>query len=96
MLAHAIVAAYAVFLIWWGVRSLSSVLVNYGIVAFALSIVWFYFSDIFDKVGRSFGLIGIGILFIAGGWALEKVRRRLIAGMAGPNAAPGAAPSEAR
>jgi uncharacterized membrane protein len=96
MLAHAIVAAYAIFLIWWGVRSLSSVLVNYGIVAFALSIVWFYFSDIFDKVGRSFGLIGMGILFIAGGWALEKMRRRLIAGMAAANAAPGAAPSEAR
>jgi uncharacterized membrane protein len=85
--AHAVVAAYAIFLIWWGVRILSKALVNYGVVAFAISIVWFYFSDIFDKVGRSLGLIGIGILFLAGGWVLEKTRRRLIAGMAVPSAA---------
>jgi hypothetical protein len=42
---------------------------------------WFYFSDIFDKMGRSLGLIGLGILFLAGGWALEKTRRGLLAGM---------------
>ncbi len=33
---------------------------------------WFYFSDIFDKVGRSLGLIGLGVLFLAGGWALKR------------------------
>jgi hypothetical protein len=44
-------------------------------------VAWFYFSDVFDKVGRSLGLIGLGILFLAGGWALEKMRRRLVAGM---------------
>jgi len=26
-------------------------------------------------------LIGIGILFLAGGWALERTRRNLMAGM---------------
>jgi hypothetical protein len=26
-------------------------------------------------------LIGLGILFLAGGWALEKARRRLVFGM---------------
>jgi len=26
-------------------------------------------------------LIGLGILFLAGGWALEKTRRNLVAGM---------------
>jgi hypothetical protein len=76
--AHALVAAFAVFIIWWGVRQASKALVNLGIVGFAIAVGWFYFSDIFDKVGRSLGLIGLGILFLAGGWALEKARRRLI------------------
>jgi uncharacterized membrane protein len=89
--AYALVAGFAVFLIWWGVRQASKALVNLGIVAFAITIVWFYFSNIFDKVGRSLGLIGIGILFLAGGWVLEKTRRRLIA-----HIAPAAAPQEAQ
>jgi len=49
-------------------------------------VAWFYFSDIFDKVGRSLGLIGLGVLFLAGGWALEKTRRGLVARM-GPKSA---------
>jgi uncharacterized membrane protein len=76
--AHALVAAFAIFIIWWGVRQASRALVNLGIVGFAIAVGWFYFSDIYDKVGRSLGLIGLGILFLAGGWALEKARRRLI------------------
>ena len=79
--AHALVAAFAVFLIWWGVRQASRALVNLGIVYFGLAVAWFYFSNIFDKVGRSLGLIGLGVLFLAGGWALEKMRRRLLARM---------------
>ena len=81
LLAYALVAAFAVFVIWWGVRRLSRALVNLGIVGFAVTVVWFFFSDIFDKVGRSLGLIAMGILFLAGGWGLEKMRRRLIGGM---------------
>ena len=79
--AHALVAAFAVFIIWWGVRHVSQVLVNLGILGFAIAVGWFYFSDIMDKFGRSLGLIGLGILFLAGGWALEKWRRNLLAGM---------------
>jgi hypothetical protein len=79
--AHALVAAFAIFIIWWGVRQLSQALVNLGIVGFAITVIWFYFSDIFDKLDRSLGLIGLGILFLAGGWALEKIRRRIVAGM---------------
>jgi uncharacterized membrane protein len=81
LLAHALVAAFAVFLIYWGVRQASRALVNLGIVYFGLAVCWFYFSNIFDKVGRSLGLIGLGVLFLAGGWALEKMRRRLLAHM---------------
>jgi uncharacterized membrane protein len=56
-------------------------LVNLGILGFAISVGWFYFSDIMDKLDRSLGLIGLGILFLAGGWVLEKTRRNLVAGM---------------
>jgi uncharacterized membrane protein len=81
LLAHMLVALFAVFLCWWGVRMVSRVLVNLGIVGFAAAVVWFYFSDILDKMGRSLGLIGLGILFLAGGWLLERTRRRILAGM---------------
>jgi uncharacterized membrane protein len=81
LLAHMLVAAFAVFLIWWGTRQTSKALVNLGIAGFAVSVAWFYFSDILDKVGRSLGLIGLGVLFLAGGWALEKTRRSLVARM---------------
>jgi uncharacterized membrane protein len=79
--AHALVAALAVFIILWGVRQVSQALVNLGILGFAIAVGWFYFSDIMDKLDRSLGLIGLGILFLAGGWALEKWRRKLVAGM---------------
>jgi uncharacterized membrane protein len=79
--AYALVAAFCVFFVWWGVRQASRALVNLGIVGFAIAVGWFYFSNIFDKMGRSLGLIGLGILFLAGGWALEKTRRRLVSRM---------------
>jgi uncharacterized membrane protein len=79
--AHALVAAFCVFLVWWGVHHASRALVNLGIVGFAIAVGWFYFSDIYGAVGRSLGLIGLGVLFLAGGWALEKMRRGLLAGM---------------
>ena len=80
--AHALVAAFCVFLIWWGVTQASRGLVNLGIVFFGATVAWFYFSDLFDKMGRSLGLIGLGVLFLAGGWVLERTRRGLLAHMA--------------
>src|SRR6202012_2032475 len=79
--AHTLVSSFCIFVIWWGVRQASRALVNLGIVAFALLVFCFYFSNIFDKVGRSLGLIGLGVLFLAGGCALEQMRRRLMASM---------------
>jgi len=84
--AYALVAAFAVFLIWWGVRLASRALVNLGVVGFGVAVGWFCYSNIFDKVGRSLGLIGLGILFLAGGWALEKARRGLMTRMGKPDA----------
>jgi uncharacterized membrane protein len=84
LVAHLLVTGSAILLIWWGVRQVSRSEVNLGIVYFALSVGWFYASNIYDKVGRSIGLIGLGILFLAGGWALEVTRRQLLARMAKP------------
>jgi uncharacterized membrane protein len=79
---YVLVAVTAVVLAWWGLRQRSRAIVNYAVVAFGLTILWFYFSSLMDKFGRSLGLIGLGILFLAGGWALERLRRRLVADMA--------------
>lgn len=79
---YLLVAAVCVLLAWWGVREASRAVVNFAIVAFALTVMWFYFSSLMDKLGRSLGLIVLGILFLAGGWALEKTRRRLTAKIA--------------
>jgi uncharacterized membrane protein len=94
LLAHLLVAAFAIFLCWWGVRLMSRALVNLGIVGFAASVAWFYFSDILSKVNRSLGLIGLGVLFLLGGWALEKMRRRILAGMEPAKTAPHSAANE--
>jgi hypothetical protein len=75
---------FAVSLHWWGARLGSRLLVNFGIAGFAITVGWFYFSDILDKFGRSLGLIGLGVLFLAGGWALEKLRRKIVAGIGKP------------
>ncbi len=94
--AHALVAAFAVFIIAWGVRKVSRSLVNLGVVYFALAVAWFYFSDIFDKVGRSLGLIGLGVLFLLGGWGLEVTRRGLLQRMEKPRPGPLETKLEAR
>jgi len=81
-LMYALVAATAIVVAWWGLRQKSRAVVNYAVVAFGLTVLWFYFSSLMDKFGRSLGLIGLGILFLAGGAVLERLRRKLIADMA--------------
>ncbi|MEK7403598.1 MAG: hypothetical protein AAB225_00680 [Acidobacteriota bacterium] len=44
-----------------------------------LTVISFFFSHVMDKLGRSASLIALGVLFLAGGWYGEKLRRRLIA-----------------
>ena len=92
--AYALVAAFALFLCWCGVRMASRALVNLGIAAFAAAVAWFYFSNIYSDKYRAAGLIGLGVLFLAGGWALTIARRRILARMksarpAPPQAVPG-------
>jgi hypothetical protein len=68
----------AIGLIAWGVRDGRSERVNLGAALFAATVVAFYFSEVMDKLGRSASLIGLGLLFLVGGWALERTRRRLV------------------
>lgn len=76
--SYALVALAAAFLAWWGVQQRSRAIINYGVVCFALCVLWFYFSSVMGKLERSFSLIVLGVLFLGGGWLLEKTRRRLV------------------
>src|SRR5262249_2117519 len=73
------VALGACGLCWWGVRDNRKLFINYGTVIFALDVVGFYFSRVLDKLGRSVGLILLGVIFLAGGWVLNRLRSDLIA-----------------
>lgn len=67
----------------WGLEEERSERVNLGIAGFALTVLWFYFSSLMDMLGRSLGLMGLGVLFLAGGWQLERLRRKLNARITG-------------
>jgi uncharacterized membrane protein len=68
----------AIGLVAWGVRDGRSERINLGAAVFAATVLSFYFAEVMTKVGRSTSLIGLGLLFLAGGWALERGRRRLV------------------
>lgn len=67
----------------WGVRDGIRARVNLGVAGFMVTLLFFYFSSIMDKLGRSLGLMGLGVLLLGGGWLLERGRRRLLTRMAG-------------
>lgn len=73
----------ALGLVGWGLFERRRERIDVGVAGFALTVVIFYFSDVMDKLGRSASLIGLGVLFLFGGWALERMRRRLVAHVAG-------------
>jgi len=66
-------------LIAWGVLERRAERINLGVAGFALTVLVFYFSSVMDRLGRSASLVGLGLLFLGGGWALERTRRRLVA-----------------
>jgi len=76
---YALCALAAVGLVIWGLQETRRERINLGVAAFAITIIVFYFSTVMDKLGRSASLIGFGILFLVGGWQLEKLRRKLVA-----------------
>jgi hypothetical protein len=70
-------------LVLWGLAEQRKERINLGVAGFALTVLFFYFSTVMDKLGRSGSLIGLGALFLVGGWMLERARRRLVARLAG-------------
>jgi len=83
LLVHAWCALGSAGLIAWGVYEARSERVNLGVVGFAITVLFFYFSTLMDKLGRSVSLIVLGILVLVGGWALERGRRKLVARIRG-------------
>jgi len=73
----------ALGLIGWGLLERRRERINLGVAGFALTVVIFYFSNVMDKLGRAASLIGLGVLFLLGGWALERMRRKLVAHVLG-------------
>lgn len=72
-------------LIAWGIDEGRVERINLGMAGFALTVLFFYFSQLMDKLGRAFSMIVLGILFLVGGWYMEQLRRSLVAKVkAGP------------
>lgn len=82
-LSHAWWLLGAVLLVMWGVAESRVERINMGAALSALTVLGFYFSTVMSQLGRSASLIGLGVLFLAGGWALERLRRRLVAAAQG-------------
>jgi len=68
----------AIGLVAWGVRESSRQRINLGMAGFALAVMGFYSSSVMDRMDRAVSLILGGVLFLGGGWLLERARRRLV------------------
>jgi uncharacterized membrane protein len=79
-------AAASLGIVLWGLRDSHRSRINLGIALFAGTVLAFYFDNLYDKLGRGLGLVAAGLLFIGGGWWLERTRRRLIARVEGVRA----------
>ena len=79
LLPYAMWALGSLGLVAWGLKEAREERINLGVAGFALTVLAFYFSTVMDKLERSASLIGLGLLFLLGGWLLEKTRRRLVA-----------------
>jgi uncharacterized membrane protein len=71
----------SVGLVAWGVHEKRRERINLGIAGFAISVLFFYFDGFMGKIGRSASLLILGVLCLAGGYALEITRRRLMSRM---------------
>ncbi len=75
---HFVAGLAAVALAGWGIAELRKERVNLGLAGFVICLLSFYFSYVADAINRSLGLIVLGVLFLAGGWQLERLRRKLM------------------
>jgi hypothetical protein len=83
---YALCGLGSALLAWWGVAEARRERINLGVAGFGLTVIFFYFASVMDKLGRSLSLITLGLLLLVGGYALERARRRLLAKL--PQAAP--------
>jgi uncharacterized membrane protein len=77
--------AFSLGLVAWGLVERRPLRINLGVAGFALTVVVFYFSSVMDRLGRSASLIGLGVLFLGGGYLLERGRRQLLTRVGGAN-----------
>jgi uncharacterized membrane protein len=75
---YLLLALGSVGLVWWGLEEKRRERVNLGVAAFAITVLVFYFDGFIGKLGRSAGLVILGVLCLAGGYLLEKTRRKLV------------------
>jgi len=78
LVAHLVYAGASIGLVAWGLTDRHALRINLGVIGFALTVLWFYFGNLFDMLGRALGLIVVGVLLLAGGWLLERARRALV------------------
>jgi hypothetical protein len=71
----------SVGLVAWGLHEKRKERINLGVAAFAISVLFFYFDSFMGKLGRSASLLLLGVLCLAGGYALEITRRKLMVRM---------------
>jgi uncharacterized membrane protein len=81
LILYGLCALGAVGLVAWGVYEKRKERVNLGVVGFAIAVLFFYFDSFMGKLGRSVSLLLLGVLCLAGGYALEMTRRNLMARM---------------
>lgn len=81
LIMYGLCAAGAAGLVAWGVYEKRKERVNLGVAGFAISVLFFYFDSFMGKLGRSVSLLILGALCLAGGYALEMTRRKLMARM---------------
>jgi uncharacterized membrane protein len=81
LILYGLCALGAVGLVVWGVYEKRKERVNLGVAGFAIAVLFFYFDSFMGKLGRSVSLLLLGVLCLAGGYALEMTRRNLMARM---------------
>ena len=68
----------AIGLMAWGAVEVRAERVNVGIALFAITLLGFYLVEVMGRLERSLSLLGLGLLFLVGGWGLQRLRRRLL------------------
>jgi len=78
LVQYVLCALFSLFLIWWGFDEGRRERINMGVAGFGVTLLFFYFSSVMDKFGRSLSLVSFGIVFLVLGWFLMRFRRNLL------------------